>query len=426
MNSSIYVFGNLAKGYTQYPTDSTVEIFQNEYIKSTSPAQIVVHRDGNLMYYSYILTFGDHYLGFCTVNNGTAYVDFEKMFGIYESLIERLVESGYLIGLDEKGDIRPLGTELYLSSEELNFITDYLTEDFKKLSTISLPSVDYSISRESTANMSLADGNAAILQSTYSNSYTIVHKDEYWASEHVNSYRNVLKNLSAEKEQLATEVKELSSKLSKTERQKKQFRWIAVLGLTLIVCLAVLISTQSNLKDANAEIAYQRNSIESLRTELRQKDETINSKNARISSLESEKAELGNKLSALSNVYPIVIPDIKFKNVDYNNNVINGVGSTLYSGVRYLLPVIYYNGYTNTSVRMRIRYYKKADGQFKQIESPGEFSYSVSSLSGRSLDLHSWGNTSGRFWVSGQYRCEIWKGNVCLYAKEFRFIRKME
>lgn len=419
MNSSIYVFGNLAKGYTQYPIDSTVEIFQNEYIKSTSPAQIVVHRDGNLMYYSYILTFGDHYLGFCTVNNGTAFVDFEKMFGICESLIERLVESGFLIGLDEKGDITPLSTELYLSSDELNFITDYLTEDFKKLSTISLPSVDYSISRETTAHMSLADGNAAILQSTYSNSYTIVHKDEDWASEHVNSYRNVLKNLSAEKEQLATEVKELNSKLSKTEQQKKQFKWIGILGAAIVIIMILLISSQSKLEKANDKISDKTAEITELRSELIQKDNTISSKNSRISALESEKAELGNKLSALSNVYPIVITDIKFKNVDYNYNVINGVGSTLYSGVRYLLPVIYYNGYTNTSVRMRIRYYKKADGQFKQIESPGEFSYSVSSLSGRSLDLDSWGNTSGSFWVSGQYRCEIWKGNVCLYAKEF-------
>lgn len=419
MNSSIYVFGNLAKGYTQYPTDSTVEVFQNEYIKSTSPAQIVVHRDGNLMYYSYILTFGDHYLGFCTVNNGTAYVDFEKMFGIYESLIERLVESGFLIGLDEKGDIRPLGTELYLSSDELTYINDYLTEEFKKLSTISLPSVDYSISRESTAHMSAADGNAAILQSTYTTSYTIVHKDEDWASEHVNSYRNVLKNLSAEKEQLATEVKELNSKLSKTEQQKKQFKWIGILGAAIVIIMILLISSQSKLEKANDKISDKTAEITELRSELIQKDNTISSKNSRISALESEKAELGNKLSALSNVYPIVITDIKFKNVDYNYNVINGVGSTLYSGVRYLLPVIYYNGYTNTSVRMRIRYYKKADGQFKQIESPGEFSYSVSSLSGRSLDLDSWGNSSGSFWVSGQYRCEIWKGNVCLYAKEF-------
>lgn len=419
MNSSIYVFGNLANGYTQYPTDSTVEIFQNEYIKSTSSAQIVVHRDGSLMYYSYILTFGDHYLGFCTVINGAAYVDFEKIFEIYESLIERLVESGYIIGLDENGNIRPLSTELYLSSDELNFITDYLTEEFKKLSTISLPPVDYSISRESSEHMSAADGNAAILQSTYTNSYTIIHKDEDWASEKVYSYRNVLKNLSAEKEQLATEVKELNSKLSKTEQQKKQFKWIGILGAAIVIIMILLISSQSKLEKANDKISDKTAEITELRSELIQKDNTISSKNSRISALESEKAELGNKLSALSNVYPIVITDIKFKNVDYNGNVINGTGSTLYSGVRYLHPVIYYNGYANAAASLRVRYYKKTDGQFKQIESPGEISYSVSSLSGRSLELHGWGNTSGSFWLSGQYRCEIWKGNICLYAKEF-------
>lgn len=418
MNSSVYVFGNLAKGYTQYPTDSTVEIFQNEYIKSTSPAQIVVHRDGNLMYYSYILTFGDHYLGFCTVNNGTAFVDFEKMFGIYESLIERLVESGFLIGLDEKGDIRPLSTELYLSSDELNFITDYLTEDFKKLSTISLPSVDYSISRESTAHMSLADGNAAILQSTYSNSYTIVHKDEDWASEHVNSYRNVLKNLSAEKEQLATEVKELNSKLSKTEQQKKQFKWIGILGAAIVIVMIFLISSQSKLEDANDEIANKNAVINGLRSELTQKDNTISSQNSRISALESEKARIKSRLSNLASTYPIIITSLQFKNVDYDSNTINDVGSTLYSNTQYLAPVIEYNGYTNADISLRVRYYKKDNGEYRFKSMTTEYICSVSEGQ-QTLKLRGWGNRNGNSWPAGEYRCEIWKRNVCLYAKEF-------
>lgn len=419
MNSSIYVFGNLAKGYTQYPTDSTVEIFQNEYIKSTSPAQIVVHRDGNLMYYSYILTFGDHYLGFCTVNNGTAFVDFEKMFGIYESLIDRLVESGFLIGLDEKGDIRPLGTELYLSSDELTFITDYLTEEFKKLSTISLPPVDYSISRESTAHMSAADGNAAILQSTYTTSYTIVHKDEDWASEHVNSYRNVLKNLSVEKEQLATEVKELNSKLSKTERQKKQFKWIGILGAAIVIIMILLISSQSKLEKANDKISDKTAEITELRSELIQKDNTISSKNSRISALESEKAGIESKLSNLASTYPIVITSLQFKNVDYHGNTINDVGSTIYFNTQYLKPVIKYNGYANADISLRARYYKKDNGVYLSKDLTSDHTYYVGEGSNRTLELRGWGNPDGTSWPAGQYRCEIWKGNVCLYAKEF-------
>lgn len=419
MNSSIYVFGNLAKGYTQYPTDSTVEIFQNEYIKSTSPAQIVVHRDGNLMYYSYILTFDDHYLGFCTVINGAAYVDFEKMFGIYENLIDRLVESGYLIGLGENGNIRPLSTELYLSSDELNFITDYLTEEFKKLSTISLPPVDYSISRESSEHMSAADGNAAILQSTYTNSYTIIHKDEDWASEKVYSYRNVLKNLSAEKEQLATEVKDLNSKLTKTEKQKKQFKWITILGVAIVIIMILLISSQSKLEKANDKISDKTAEITELRSELIQKDNTISSKNSRISALESEKAGIESKLSNLASTYPIVITSLQFKNVDYHGNTINDVGSTIYFNTQYLKPVIKYNGYANADISLRARYYKKDNGVYLSKDLTSDHTYYVGEGSNRTLELRGWGNPDGTGWPAGQYRCEIWKGNVCLYAKEF-------
>ena len=55
MNNSVYIFGNLSKGYTQYPDENfSAAIFQKFYTKVKATTQIAIHRDGNLMYYAYI------------------------------------------------------------------------------------------------------------------------------------------------------------------------------------------------------------------------------------------------------------------------------------------------------------------------------------------------------------------------------------
>ena len=55
MNYSIYIFGKLSSGYTQYPEDSSSIVLKNIYSHCKAPTQIVIHRDENLMYYCYTL-----------------------------------------------------------------------------------------------------------------------------------------------------------------------------------------------------------------------------------------------------------------------------------------------------------------------------------------------------------------------------------
>ncbi len=50
MEISVYVFGNLEKGLTQYPDDYAKEIFEDFVTRANADTQKIVHRDKDLMY----------------------------------------------------------------------------------------------------------------------------------------------------------------------------------------------------------------------------------------------------------------------------------------------------------------------------------------------------------------------------------------
>lgn len=431
MSSAVYVFGNLAEGYTQYPTDSTQDIFRFEYTRASAPAQLVIHRDGCMMYYSYILNFGKNYIGFCTLNNGVALVDFDKIFDIYESLVARLVELGYIIGLDEHGNLRPLAGRLYLSAEELAFITSTLSAAFEQLRYKKLPPVDYSKSGDSIAELTLSDGNTIIAQAAVSNGYTFVYKHNNWANARLNGFKGVLKKSRDENEKLIAENNELKAKIAKVNRQKKQFKLVVLLAIAIIACGVFLFTLNSDLDRARQTIYNQKNiiteqqsNINNLLADIETKDGEIESKNSEINTLKSDKEELEEKLSEFSSAYPIKITNMEFANIRKDNSVINSAGSTLYSNAKYISPVITYTGLrSGENITLYVRYYRSGQSYVHSASSPRGYTNSASiyvySGSDNTASVGGWGNDSGNFWKKGNYRCEIWYNNRCLYSKNF-------
>jgi hypothetical protein len=431
MSSTVYVFGNLAEGYTQYPTDSTQDIFKFEYTRALAPAQLVIHRDGNMMYYSYILSFGKYHIGFCTLNNGVAMFDFVKIFEIYKNLVERLVERGYIIGLDENGELRPLTSRLYLNLDELGYITDTLIEAFDQLKYTKLPPVDYSKSCDSIAELALSDGNALISQTAAKNGYTYVYQHDNWASARLNGFISTLKKSKEENYRLKTENDNLKAKIAKVNRQKKQFKLVVFLAIAIIACGVFLFTLNSDLDRARKTIYNQKNiiteqqcNINNLLADIETKDGEIESKNSEINTLKSDKEELEEKLSEFSNAYPIKITNMEFANIRKDNSVINSAGSTLYSNAKYISPVIAYTGLrSGESITLYVRYYRSGQSYVHSASSPSGYTNSASiyvySGSDNTTSVGGWGNDSGNFWKKGNYRCEIWYNNRCLYSKNF-------
>lgn len=67
MEPLVYYFGKDKDVYYQYPSDYTEDSFRKELENARNKAQIAIHRDGNLLYYSYIRHLDDNVsrLGIC-------------------------------------------------------------------------------------------------------------------------------------------------------------------------------------------------------------------------------------------------------------------------------------------------------------------------------------------------------------------------
>ena len=179
MNSSVYIFGNLSKGYTQYPDENfSAAIFQKFYTKAKATTQIAIHRDGNLMYYAYIRALEQgKYIGLCILLNNVIITKFDGMFSLFENVLSNLVSKGYLIKFNERGDLVPNSDKLWMNIEEVDLVTESLRAGFDNLqaSAEKLPPVNYSTSSESTKEFSVEDANEEILSSSYNYGYTYIY-----------------------------------------------------------------------------------------------------------------------------------------------------------------------------------------------------------------------------------------------------------
>ena len=106
MNSTVYIFGELYFGYTQYPEDSSSYVLKTLYRHCKAPTQIVIHRDGSLMYYCYIRKLDkDKYLGFCIAVNGYYLSKIDILFSLFENTMEKVASQGVIIHFSEEGTL---------------------------------------------------------------------------------------------------------------------------------------------------------------------------------------------------------------------------------------------------------------------------------------------------------------------------------
>ena len=89
MNVSIYIFGEFAAGYSQYPQDYTTAIFKQFNSKAKSQTQLCIHRDGDLIYYAYIRKLSEQkYIGLCAVLNGMMFSDVQTVFNCLNNRLQ--------------------------------------------------------------------------------------------------------------------------------------------------------------------------------------------------------------------------------------------------------------------------------------------------------------------------------------------------
>ena len=141
MNVTVYVFSKLNGRYNQYPDDYTRELFDKFQSMSGAGAKMVIHREGELMYYGYIrqLTRKEDYMGFCILLNGVMLTQMEQLASLFEKAYKE--------------------ANVFFTVEMAESVSAMIKEDVAEMECVALPPVAYGISRDMTKVFVDEDGN---------------------------------------------------------------------------------------------------------------------------------------------------------------------------------------------------------------------------------------------------------------------------
>lgn len=312
MNSTVYLFGDFAKGYSQYPQDYTQRIFDNFYKKAKANTQVVVHRNDSLMYYGYIrkLPQKGSYFGICILLNDAMFSDIKTLFTYFEHLFTDIVKRGEILEFTNNGSIVSKVQSLSEKQYECERIAEKVQSDFAKLAMQKLLPVKYSVANDDYQEFSIDDTTDTIIESTYSNGYTYIYKAQDYDTPLLQSYSNKLRRLN-------DELKEKDTEISKLNRQKKNIILVLILSFVLFAGavsfvffwvstdeeISRLQCTVSDYEIKNKElITENENLITEKQRLITEKRRLITEKEElRVSkeTLASENAQLGDKISRL-------------------------------------------------------------------------------------------------------------------------------
>lgn len=430
MNSTVYIYGNLENGYTQFPTNYAKPIYErfiNHLLSSSSQTEIGIYRDDSLMYYGYGRKLEEgQCIGFCVLLNGIMLTDFEGMFTLFEDVITHLVIKGELLRFTTNGEIVSKVTELYREQTAVNQAIEFIKDGFRRLevSCRKLPPVSYGVPSSEVKQMSRVDNIEEIITTSHTYKYTFIPKSIDYNTQALKSYKSVVSCLNEEKESVLEELRQVQSCLAKVQRQKKQFRYVLVLLVVVIGCTIGLFSLNDDLSMTQMEL----NKVKTTNSELKEKIDSDSIWQIELlMSLSDEKMqrqEAESKIEQLAKSVPIIITDLEIGNTDGDGKVETDFGKMLFSAyTMYLTPRIIYTGVDiNKSITLNIRFYTSI-GLSHSSTSPQGYTYSstmfVSKGSGNSEIIGGWGNSNKGMWSPGKYRIEVWYGDVCLKQKNF-------
>lgn len=414
MNCNIYFFISTQKGYSQYPNNYSKNIISNILAnpERKNISQFAISKNGKLAYMVYQYRYSDSkYFGICCEYNDVVPSNFKYLFKFYDNLISDILNKGEIIHYNSDGEICPSVDYISDKVELLNYYVSYINSHLndKLAKYINLPSQNYTSEKKKIITLAYDDTHTQLIDLLNIYDNVIISRD----NPYVLGYANTLKKSSEKISQLETE-------LAKINRQKKQYRMVIFLILTVIACLVTLYSFNSNIqtltgdlsqrneeiKTLNQDLNFANGKIDTLVIDIGKKDyiigelekdvfqnrclidslnDTINfqgtliedlrsnllSVNSKLSSterqlsttksnLEDVKRKFSNYQSKIGKSFPLIIKDIDLANYTKNKgNLISDYGQPIYDkDARYIWFRINYNGIVSGT---KILYYKIYD-----------------------------------------------------------------
>ena len=468
MNSELRLLSIRDGKLSQYPTDFMREIFLTYVHEVKEQSQIFVHRNTNMMYYTYICRLSrnhNDFFGISVTFNSVCIKDIDRLFDIFEKTLGNIVSKAVLLDMNAN-------EEMYFKSDfvntqtEVKRIKDFMDALFDKykVSFEPLEALNYGISNKEVAIVSLEKDSPKQIDFMLRNYCNVRIFKQYIASSVIDGLRSEIKelkdkrkklsseltNLTAQKHKSLTEIKGAEKELERLRKRRNMY--ICSIAFLFVLLIAGTFWFYQANKDSISTMKRMENREQTNKRTIAQNNETISSqkntisqKKEKIDELQkalimardsirdlknygnryrNEHQDLESRYSSLSNKYPIKITDIEIANVYYNGDIETNYGQTIYSGnSMYLQPRIRYIGTQNKYITLKVKLYDSNGSLRTGTSSPSGYSYqgSYNIYSGsNSITLSGWGNEKKGNWSAGQYRVEIWYDDVCLGAKSFR------
>ncbi|MDE6861741.1 MAG: hypothetical protein K2J31_03210, partial [Alistipes sp.] len=415
MNSTVYLFGRFRSGYSQYPDDYTHRIFKRFENNAPDPAQMMVHRNGDLIYYAFMRRLtasadGD-YMGVCVVLNGVMFADPHCMFDELEQAVSSIVLHGNILTFDDRGEVVSGIDRLVDKKEEVERIARTLMRSMADTDrqTMPLPPHNYAVSAEESRQLAYADSAQDMIGAIGDYNTVYISKSEHVMSAAELVYARRFSRLHEQIDALQRDNAAWSARYAEMERRKKQYSvvmWLVILVLfgTLAV-MGVIRSKNADLRNKgdiisslNIEMDNLQSEIDNLcrdtsymRMEIRTQNSDIADLNGRLSTQSAELSaaqndlehaqsqidELQRQVAALrrsnnngsagkqpqtkssiqTTVAPLTVTAIEIANVDIDGNILTSYGSVLNSSATmYLQPRITYNATESGARKFYVRW----------------------------------------------------------------------
>lgn len=422
-----YLFSKEFDTYQQYPNDIAKQFLSPITSNQLSVDQIVIHRDGNLIYYAYIQSVStNNVFGHCIVT-GDICTNIKELYDLFHKSIEQAACKGVLFSFDSTGKISKQTGEFSNEGAEANeFFKDFNRVVGQKPLWKSIGSIDYSVSKDSKIYLSLTDdSNDKIVEAIEHYHNVIITIENPLAS----SYSNIVKRLNLDKEELNGRIEHLTNENDELLKKKKQYKAVVTLFVIIILCCIGLLSfyreitgKTQHIQELENEIAIKRDSLLLQTNEINRLINDLSATNNRLSSAQKELSDYKDKVGKHM---PLVINNIELANYTANQGrVISDYGQRIYSNEsRWVWFRINYDGIVSGTKNL---YYKVYDqnGQLKTCSSsPSGYSWSsdiyIYGDNNNSVVLFGWGADNAGTWSTGTYRIEIWYNDMCLKSKSF-------
>lgn len=293
MNGSVYIFGKLTSGYTQYPDDNKKTIFKKVADSIYSKAMIAIRRDGNLVYYIYSRKISDsqgepQYIGLSLELNDVYCDDLSALFSLFDDSITKVVLTGKIVEFDDSGEIVAKTSSLYHEQAEVARISKdllYAVESLPSMTFKKLPPINYSIGINEETNLTNNSFANEVANALKNYNVINVYKADNADAQAIDAYSAKLKKLSSQLSSLTTEKDDLNNELIKVKRQKKRTTVVTVLLSLIVLIIVIFIYVRSDLSQQ----------IISLRRENDSKEDKINNQQAIISEYAIKNKDLQDK-----------------------------------------------------------------------------------------------------------------------------------